>query len=167
MNLTLRSSPSPFGLLTAVLVTAARSPGLPGRPAPAPPTPEPCTRLVLPPSEEVLILARRSEAKAGVVEKLLADELTLVEAAAWFHRLNSEPPSQPCESWKLRPATRPRRRSAGRLGRGRPGLQHLAGPIRRPPLSAGGAAESAASAGRHRAAPLRRGRAVRRPPGRA
>lgn len=45
------------------------------------------------PTEELLMISKRIRAKTTVVERLLANELTLFEAAAWFRELNAQPAS--------------------------------------------------------------------------
>jgi hypothetical protein len=60
-----------------------------------------------PPSDELLAVTRRIQAKSHVIEKLLAGELKLVEAAAWFRRLDAAPPAPPCVGWKRLPGNTP------------------------------------------------------------
>jgi hypothetical protein len=43
-------------------------------------------------SETSKVLLRRIAAKDEVIDRLLAGDLTLLEAAAWFRRLNADPP---------------------------------------------------------------------------
>jgi hypothetical protein len=48
--------------------------------------------LLLPCSEEVKVQQQRIRAKAEVVDRVLARELSLAEAAAWFRFFNDNPP---------------------------------------------------------------------------
>jgi hypothetical protein len=50
------------------------------------------TRLVEGPSETSQILVRRIAAKNAVADRLVDDELTLADAAAWFRYFNETPP---------------------------------------------------------------------------
>lgn len=47
----------------------------------------------LPPGEDVKLLQRRSGAREVVIERLLAGESTLLEAAARFQQINNHPPA--------------------------------------------------------------------------
>src|SRR5262249_28735660 len=47
---------------------------------------------VIPPGEQFEVLRRRSAARDQVVERLLAGELSLTQAAAWVRYLNDNPP---------------------------------------------------------------------------
>jgi hypothetical protein len=67
------------------------------------PAHEPVWRTVLPQPEEVAIALKRGRAKAAVIARVRAGELTLFEAAAWFRWLNSEPASAPDAHWRLLP----------------------------------------------------------------
>jgi hypothetical protein len=56
------------------------------------PAPKPTARaLVMAPTEESEILSQRLRAKNRIVERLLAGELNLLEAAAWFRHLEDNP----------------------------------------------------------------------------
>lgn len=59
--------------------------------------------MVSPPAEASTIVMRRIKAKTNIIEKLLAGELTLFEAGAWFRYLNSEPKSTPNFHWENLP----------------------------------------------------------------
>jgi hypothetical protein len=50
------------------------------------------SRLMASPGEEALVTQARVHAKNQIIERLLANELTLVESAAWFRYLNDNPP---------------------------------------------------------------------------
>jgi hypothetical protein len=52
--------------------------------------------MVQQPPEEGRITAERIRAKNKVVARLLAEEINLLEAAAWFRFLNDNPPEYPC-----------------------------------------------------------------------
>jgi hypothetical protein len=51
--------------------------------------------VVMPCSEEVEIKQRRIQAKGQVVDRLLAGDLSLVQAAAWFRFLDDQPEDWP------------------------------------------------------------------------
>lgn len=107
MNLPLRLMLT-LALLAAGLVTASRYPEWLSSFVSRPVYDDPNTfRLLEPPPEETLIAARRINAKTCVIEKLRAEELTLLEAAAWFRRLNAEPPSRPDHNWQRLPGDTP------------------------------------------------------------
>jgi hypothetical protein len=63
--------------------------------------------MVEPPPEAALILTRRINAKSCIMEKLRAGELTLLDAAGWFRRLNAEPPTYPDHHWQRMPGDTP------------------------------------------------------------
>lgn len=52
--------------------------------------------LIQAPGEQVQIVQARMTAKSRVVDRLLAGELTLLEAAAYFRELNDKPSNYPC-----------------------------------------------------------------------
>lgn len=54
-------------------------------------------RLVLAQSEESAVSVQRSIAKDQVIGRLMAGELSLVEAAAWFRYLNDNPAEHPMD----------------------------------------------------------------------
>jgi hypothetical protein len=56
--------------------------------------------MVYPPGEEVTSRIRRIEGKSQALQRLCDGELTLVETAAMFHRLNSTPAEFPDQSWR-------------------------------------------------------------------
>lgn len=58
---------------------------------------------IFPPSQQNEIITRRIKARIRVVDQLMAGEVTLVEAAAWFRYLNDTPPDYPEPSWRLLP----------------------------------------------------------------
>src|SRR4051794_33126210 len=89
-----RRSTSLALLLAVILLPAALS-----RCAHEPRTkPEP-----LPPPGDTLLAAERSAMKAQVIDRLLARELNLVEAAAAFRELNAHPADCPALGWRLLP----------------------------------------------------------------
>jgi hypothetical protein len=49
------------------------------------------------PDEKSQIVQGRLAARTKVVERLLAHQLTLIEAAAWFRELNDNPPNLRCD----------------------------------------------------------------------
>lgn len=53
--------------------------------------------LVMEPGEAALVVQQRMKAKTKVVERLVAGELTLVQAAAWFRQLNDTPWEHRCD----------------------------------------------------------------------
>jgi hypothetical protein len=72
------------GLASLAAVLAWRA----GLPADA----EAVSGLVLPPPAEIRLTTARIEAKDAVVDRLLAGEITLLEAAAWFRQVCDNPP---------------------------------------------------------------------------
>jgi hypothetical protein len=107
MNLPLRLTLT-LALLATGLVIASRHPEWLPSFAGQPVYDDPNTfRLLEPPPEETVIASRRISAKTCVIEKLRAGELTLLEAAAWFRRLNAEPPSRPDRNWERLPGDTP------------------------------------------------------------
>ena len=55
------------------------------------------------PAEESEIVHERIKAKNRVVARLLAKEISLLEAAAWFRYLNDNPPERPCDFRRMMP----------------------------------------------------------------
>ena len=62
---------------------------------------KPLGRLLAAPGEEIRIADDRVTRKTEVTNRLLAGELTLLEAAAWFRHLNDNPPDYPCDFRRL------------------------------------------------------------------
>jgi hypothetical protein len=94
-----------FALLGLACLLAAVMALRPGWlvPQPDPPARRPGIELVHPPDARLELLARRREFKAEVVLRLLDGNLTLVEAAGRFRRLNTSPPGVEDVSWKSQP----------------------------------------------------------------
>jgi hypothetical protein len=57
--------------------------------------------LLAAPGEEIRIADDRATRKTEVIDRLLAGELALLEAAAWFRHLNDNPPHCPCDFRRL------------------------------------------------------------------
>ena len=55
------------------------------------------SRLLVVSSEENRVIQQRLVAKNRVIDSLLAEEMNLQEAAAWFRFLNDNPPEFPCD----------------------------------------------------------------------
>src|SRR3954454_3724791 len=57
--------------------------------------------LIHEPPEQARILQNRIEARFAITDRLLAGEMTLPEAAAWFRYLNNSPPrfASPYHQW--------------------------------------------------------------------
>ena len=72
------------GLTSLAAVVAWRA----GLPADA----EAASGVLWPPPAEIRLTTARIEAKDAVVDRLLAGEITLLEAAAWFRQLCDNPP---------------------------------------------------------------------------
>ena len=51
--------------------------------------------------EEIAVRCQRIKAKERIVDLVLAGELGLVPAAAWFEVVNSSPPAYPDKSWRI------------------------------------------------------------------
>jgi hypothetical protein len=61
------------------------------------PASRPTSILLAAPDEKSRIMQDRMAARTKVVERLLAQEINLVEAAAWFRELNDNPPHLRCD----------------------------------------------------------------------
>jgi hypothetical protein len=60
-------------------------------------------KLVIPPSDEVRVRLRRIENKTLIIQRLDVGELTLFEAAAAFHHLNTTPAEFQDQTWRRWP----------------------------------------------------------------
>lgn len=65
------------------------------------PVPRPGLRVLVPRDRQLEVLSARIEAKRQVVRRLVAGELTLVEAAGWFRYLNRTPEDLPARGVRL------------------------------------------------------------------
>jgi hypothetical protein len=83
-----RKSACLLGLVACLVVLAAAAVWRSGLPT----GPEQRSGLLLPTPEQTRVIQARIEAKEAVADRLLAGELVLLEAAAWFRRLNDNPP---------------------------------------------------------------------------
>jgi hypothetical protein len=61
----------------------------------------PNSRLLAGPGEEIRVIDQRVARKEEVIGRLIAGEITLLEAAAWFRDLNDDPPDRPCDFRQL------------------------------------------------------------------
>lgn len=58
---------------------------------------------ISPPNEHSKVALKRINARYRITDQLLAREITLFEAAAWFRFLNESPSNYPEQTWRLIP----------------------------------------------------------------
>jgi hypothetical protein len=63
----------------------------------------PTIQLMSQPDERSEVVRRRILAKSDIIARLIAEELTLIEAANLFHYVNTRPAGIEDQSWKLMP----------------------------------------------------------------